>query len=182
MTRPLLRKLNAYSLLGLLLLVGSLLSNNQVVHADERLQPNPQLGFQLIDGRKLSLQDLAGRPVFITFWATTCPNCVEEIPLLSTLYRELAPSGFEIIAVAMPYDRPDFVVQMKQELAIPYPIALDLEGEAVNAFGIRYTPNGFLLDENGRIIKHYVGMVDLSELRTAITSITQRMVRKGAFE
>ena len=178
MTRPLFKQLNPNSLLGLLLLMAGILATEQFVSASQGLQPNPELRFQLIDGRKLSLEDLSGRPVFITFWATSCPSCVKEIPLLSRLYRELAPAGLEIIAVAMPYERPDFVLQMKNELAIPYPIALDLQGEAVKAFDVRFTPSSFLFDEHGHLINHYPGLVDLPQLKTAITSIVQRIATK----
>jgi thiol-disulfide isomerase/thioredoxin len=48
----------------------------------------------------------------VTFWATTCPSCIEEIPHLIDLYRELNPKGLEIIGVAMAYDPPEQVRAM----------------------------------------------------------------------
>jgi len=157
------------------------LATYQFVNSSQTLQQTPGITFQLMDGRKLMLEDLSGRPVFITFWATSCHSCVKEIPLLSRLYRELSPHGLEIIAVAMPYDRPDFVLQMKNELAIPYPIALDLHGEAVKAYDIHFTPNSFLLDESGSIIKHYVGRTDIAQLKASIKTIMQRITDRGVF-
>ena len=160
--------------LGFVLLMSITLAAYQFVTAVQTSQQSPQLTLQLIDGRKLALEDLSGHPVFITFWATSCHSCVKEIPLLSKLYKELSPRGFEIVAIAMPYDRPDFIVQMKNELDIPYPIALDLQGQAIKAFGnIRVTPNSFLIDENGNIIKHYVGLFDITELKSSIQTIMQ---------
>ncbi|MBI3575462.1 MAG: TlpA family protein disulfide reductase, partial [Gammaproteobacteria bacterium] len=72
--------------------------------------PGPRLvadtEFHLLDGRKLALKELRGQPVLVAFWATNCKPCVEELPDLIKLYNDLHPKGFELIAVAMPYDPP----------------------------------------------------------------------------
>lgn len=121
------------------------------------------VSFTLIDGRRISVKQLQGRPVLVTFWATTCASCIKEIPDLISLYDTYAARGLEIIAVAMPYDRPDHVLEMAEVRKLPYAVALDVDAKVVRAFGnIRITPNNFLIGRNGKIIKHRVGILDMS--------------------
>ena len=113
-----------------------------------------------------------GRPVLVTFWATTCASCVKEIPHLAELYREFSPRGLEMIAIAMAYDPPNHVLAMRDARAIPYPIALDIEGTAARAFGnVRLTPTSFLIGPDGRIVQHNTGELDLADVHGQIRSL-----------
>lgn len=132
----------------------------------------PGITFPLLDGRQLSLSSLSGRPVLVTFWATTCVECRKEMPELMALYRELSVRGFEMIAVAMPYDPPNRVLELSEQLQIPYPVALDIEGKAVQAFGdIPGTPSAFLISPEGRIVMRHTGALDLTALREQILTL-----------
>ena len=72
--------------------------------------PAPEVVFKTITGGKIALSELRGQPVIINFWASTCGYCLEEMPDLANLYRELSPKGFQLIGIAMPYDMPSRVV------------------------------------------------------------------------
>lgn len=125
--------------------------------------------FQLLDGRKITLASLRGRPVLVAFWATNCKPCIEELPDLITLYKELHPRGFELIAVAMPYDPPLHVQTFVQKQNVPYPVALDVEGKIVRAFdGVPYVPMAFILDANGKIAYQQTGKLDIAKARRII--------------
>ena len=94
------------------------------------------------------------------------------MPHLIALYDELSDDGLEIIGVAMPYDPPSQVVKMISEREIPYPIAIDIEGNAVLAFGdVLVTPTSFLIAPDGTISKHTIGEMDMNELRSSIISM-----------
>ena len=103
--------------------------------APSGVQKSPDITLQLLDGKKLQLSSLKGKPVLITFWATSCPGCIKEMPHLVELYHELHKEGLEIIGIAMPDDRPDYVMEMVKRKKLPYSIALDINAEAVKAFG-----------------------------------------------
>lgn len=136
------------------------------------LQPAPEISFQTITGKKIDLKSLKGKPVLVTFWATNCPGCIKEMPHLIELYHELHDKGLEIIGVAMPYDRPDHVLEMHKRKNIPYPIALDIKGEAVRAFGnVRLTPSSFLINPEGTIVKHKIGEMDMKKIHSMIISM-----------
>ena len=129
----------------------------------------PQAEFLLLDGGKTSLAELRGRPVLVAFWATSCKPCVEELPDLIKLYNDLHPRGFELIAVAMPYDPPLTVQTFVHEKQVPYPVAVDVEGKVVRAFdGVPYVPMAFLIAADGKIAYQQVGRLDIAKARRII--------------
>ena len=129
----------------------------------------PDISLMTVDGEKLQLASMQGKPLLVTFWATTCPGCVSEIPHLIGLYNELAPSGLEIIGIAMDYDPPNQVLAMRKARNIPYPIALDIHAEAAHAFGnVRVTPTSFLIAPSGQVIYQVIGRMNMEKLRADI--------------
>lgn len=142
-------------------------------------QQAPDITLQIIDGKKLELSSLKGKPVLITFWATSCPGCIKEMPHLIELYNELHTKGLEIIGIAMPYDRPDYVMEMVKRKKLPYLIAYDLKGEAVHAFGkVSLTPTSFLLDAQGKIIKKKIGEMKMDVWKKRIELILDNAANK----
>ena len=138
-------------------------------------QQVPDITLQLIDGKKLKLSSLKGKPVLITFWATSCPGCIKEMPHLIELYNELHSKGLEIIGIAMPYDRPDYIMEMVKRKKVPYRIAFDLKGDAVRAFGkVSLTPTTFLIDNNGKIVKKKIGEMKMDVWKNRIISILNK--------
>ncbi len=132
----------------------------------------PDIAFTTLEGENIALSALRGRPVLVNFWATTCPGCIKEMPQLETLYRELAPRGFEIIAIAMPYDPPSQVLAFSRARKLPWPVALDIKGEATRAFGdVRLTPSSFLIAPDGRIVHQKIGELDMTRVRGMITDM-----------
>lgn len=138
----------------------------------------PQITFKITDGRRLPLQNLRGQPVLVTFWATSCPGCMREMPHLITLYNEFSGKGLEIIGVAMSYDPPNRVMQMIKKRQIPYPVSLDPDGAIANSFdNVNLTPTSFLIGPDGRIIKHRVGEMDMDRLREQIRKLLSQQLQ-----
>jgi len=139
-------------------------------------QEAPDAELQSIDGRKIRITELQGKPVLITFWATTCPGCLEEQPHLVDLYNRLHGQGLEIIGIAMAYDPPNQVLALQKKRQLPYTIALDLDGSAARAFDdVRLTPTSFLISPEGRIVYKKIGVLDMVKLEKTI----QQMLTKG---
>lgn len=136
---------------------------------------SPDITVLTIDGEALSLAGLRGKPLLLTFWATTCPACLKEMPHLIKLYDDLSPRGLEIIAIAMSYDNPSHVLSMRKSHNIPYPVALDVDGAAARAFGdVRLTPTSFLVAPDGRIVLQKTGELDMPKLRKNIHHMLQQ--------
>ncbi len=140
------------------------------------IQPAPKIVMtQLKGGEKIDLTSLRGHPVLVTFWATSCPGCVAEMPHLIKLYQELAPRGFEMIGVAMSYDKPNNVLEMQKQKAIPYPIIWDSVGKISQAFGsVTLTPTHFLINPQGEIVQHKIGEIDIKLLRLRILAMLRK--------
>ncbi len=137
------------------------------------LPPTPDVVIQTIDNQRFNLRDFHGQSVIVTFWATNCPPCLKEIPDLLQLYREYHQQGLEIIAVNMPYDIPSHVVALKQQMAIPYPLVLDLHGKINKGFGgVAFTPTSFLIAPNGTIVWQKTGRFDVNVMRKKIAELS----------
>jgi peroxiredoxin len=131
--------------------------------------PAPKVEFKTLQGRSIKLFDLTGKPVLVTFWATDCKSCLEEIPHLVQLHQQFSSNGLTIIAVAMAYDPPNRVLNMTQAKSIPYEVALDPSDSIAQAFGnVKLTPTTFLIDRTGKIVLHHVGKFDLADMTQRI--------------
>ena len=125
----------------------------------------PPVSISTIDGRRFDSASLEGRPLLVTFWSTTCAVCLREMPEMEALYRQFSPRGFEIIAVSMPWDPPVEVVRLARARALPYPVALDVDGAIGRAFGdVSSTPTHFLVGPGGDIAWRRTGELDFSGL------------------
>ena len=135
-----------------------------------RLAPN--VNFKTINGETIRLADLKGKPTLVTFWATDCPGCIEEIPHLITLHNELARDGLTIIAAAMHYDPPNHVIAMAKSKQLPYAVALDIDGALAKNFdNVQLTPTTFLIDRAGNIVLQKVGVFDLADMRKRLSQL-----------
>ena len=132
----------------------------------QRPLPAPDVMFKTIKGETIALTALKGKPVLVTFWATDCPSCLEEIPHLISLHQQFGPRGLVIIAVAMYYDPPNHVQEMATAKQLPYAVALDPTADHAKAFGnVQFTPTSFLIDRNGMIVMQKIGGFDLPALQ-----------------
>lgn len=129
----------------------------------------PEAQFATLDGKLLSTAELRGKVVLVEFWSTTCGICIKSMPRMVDTYRRFAPRGYEVVAVALQSDRPDAVAQFVQKRALPFPVALDHDGEVARQFGrVRVTPTSYLIDRNGRIVKRYSGEPNWEEFHATV--------------
>lgn len=130
----------------------------------------PPVTFTTVTGEELSMQSLRGKVVWINFWATSCPSCIEEMPDLIDTYQRFKPLGFEVIAVAMSYDPLNYVVNYKEAAKLPFPVVADKGGEVARAFGdVKLTPTAILVDKQGGILKTIVGIPEFDEMHKFLT-------------
>lgn len=136
-----------------------------------RAEPAPAVTYSLIDGTKLSQRELLGKVVLVNFWATSCVTCVKEMPGLADTHRKFRDRGFETIAVAMAYDRPDFVLNYATTRQLPFKVALDTQGQVAAGFReVTVTPTSFLIGRDGTILKRWVGEPNFAELHALIAA------------
>lgn len=74
------------------------------------------------DGKPLALQRFQGRPLLINFWATWCPPCVEELPLINQFFLENRANGWQVLALAV--DKAAPVQAFLQRMPLDFPVAM----------------------------------------------------------
>ena len=144
-------------IVALLVFLGLQLSNKPAA---------PDVTFTTIEGKKISMSALKGKVVLVNFWATDCSGCIKEMPQLMTTYNQYRTKGFEIIAVAMPYDPPAQVLNYATQKALPFPVMHDGLAEMTQKFGgINLTPTAFIYDKQGNLVRRTIGDLDFNALQ-----------------
>jgi peroxiredoxin len=129
----------------------------------------PDVVFFSLSGEQISMQSLRGQVVVVNFWATSCVSCIREMPRLVEIYEKYRTQGLNVIAVAMSYDPPNYVIHYAQSRTIPFVVALDVQGEVARSFNdVKLTPTTYLIDREGRIIQRYVGEPDFAAMQRLI--------------
>jgi peroxiredoxin len=132
----------------------------------------PDLVFTTLKGERIVLHELRGSPVLVTFWASDCRACLEEMPGLTQIYQKYAWRGLKMIGVAMAYDIPSRVLALSRQRQLPYPIVLDLTGQLARAFAkVALVPQSFLIGPDGRVCTHQLGALDMRGLRSRIEKL-----------
>ena len=118
--------------------------------------PAPVVALEGPDGRSLRLEDFRGKVVFLNFWATWCAPCRQEMPAMERLYLAYREHGLVVVAVNFKESGAETEKYIK-ELGLTLGVALDPDGVAASAFGVRGLPVTFLLARNGRILWKALG-------------------------
>ena len=132
----------------------------------------PASTFVLLDGSRKTTADLKGRVTLVNFWATSCVTCVAEMPKIIATYGKYHAKGFDTIAVAMSYDFPSYVVNFAETRKLPFDVAIDNTGSVAKAWGdVQLTPTTYLVNQQGEIVKRYVGEPNFADLHRLIESL-----------
>lgn len=135
----------------------------------------PDATFVALDGTRTSTRELRGKVVFVNFWATSCTTCIKEMPDVVKTYQRLSPRGFELLAVAMSYDPPQYVREYARQHQLPFKVVLDDGGTIAAAFdNVSLTPTAVLIDKEGRIVRRIVGEPDFPALHALVEQELQR--------
>ena len=126
------------------------------------------LSFERPEGGELILAQLRGRPLVLNFWATWCPPCVEEMPMLDRFHREQGDSGWQVAGLAI--DSAEPVREFLARHPVGFPIALaGAKGVTIarslgNLRGA--LPFSVIYDAGGNVITHKLGALTMDELNS----------------
>lgn len=110
----------------------------------------PPLELRSLDGQTVALAALRGRLVVVSFWATWCPPCVEELPSLARLQKELGGAGLTVLAVNY-MEGPPRIHGFLEKHPVDLTILRDADGGVARAWKTRFFPSTYVVDPEGRI-------------------------------
>ena len=128
----------------------------------------PDSRFTLLDGSRIRLADFSGKVILLSFWATWCPTCRREMPVLDKLQKEYSDAG--LIVIGMNRNDQDEYREVKafvQKHGYSYRQAWS-SYKYTQHFKVKTLPTTVLIDRQGRIVDLMVGAVSESTLRDKI--------------
>lgn len=128
------------------------------VNAVEEGEPAPDFTLPSIyeNQPEIALADLAGKTVYVDFWASWCAPCLTSLPLYNDLYHKYRDQGFEIVAINL--DNPiedglDFLLDTPLDFLIP----ADPDGDSAELFGVIGMPSSYLISPDGEVKLVHMG-------------------------
>lgn len=119
----------------------------------------PDFELDTLDGERLRLSDLRGRPLVLNFWASWCSPCRREVPALIRAQNRHADAGLLIIGLNIE-EPPGAAQTFVDEFGVEFPIPMDRDGAVYRAYGYEGLvgpPRTFFVDADGIITKIYAG-------------------------
>jgi thiol-disulfide isomerase/thioredoxin len=140
----------------------------------------PDVTFQSLDGKDVSLASLKGKVVVVNFWATWCDPCRVEIPWMIDFQQKYESRGFTMVGVAMDDEGKSVVgpfvattlfdVDGKQ-LTMNYPIMIGNDDVASKFGGLIGLPMTVVISRDGKIVKRFIGLAGHDVLEQQIQAL-----------
>lgn len=137
--------------------------NSQFGEVKVKRQPARPIELTLFDGNTLTLEAFKGQVVMVDFWASWCPPCREEAPVLAQVYKEYADKGVEFIGIDI-WDGPNEALKFVNRYGVTYPNGLDQKGSIAIDYGVSGIPEKHFISREGILVKKFVGPVNREKL------------------
>jgi thiol-disulfide isomerase/thioredoxin len=134
--------------------------------AADAVHPQAALAWDTPQGGRVSLHAFAGRPLFVNFWATWCPPCIDELPLINDFYRKNKANGWQVLGLAVDKLAPVQSFLLKMPLDFPVGMAglagVELSRNWGNLAG--GLPFSVVLGSNGEVLWRKLGLLTAADL------------------
>ena len=132
-----------------------------------------------LDGELVRLEDRRGGPVWLSFFATWCPPCQEETPVLREAHERYSVVGLEMIAVSVQETTVDDVAAYAATYDLPYTIGFDATSAVFRAYGGFGLPTHVFLDDEGVIQRLHYGPLDRDQVAAIVEPLLDPSVQRG---
>ena len=123
------------------------------------------------DGKIIDSSSFEGKVLLLTFFATWCPPCVEEVPVLVDLHKKLSGAGFSVVGLSVDQQGASVVAKFVEKRKINYPVLLAESKTTMDFGGVYGIPVAFLVNKSGNVVKKYTGYVQHTILEKDIRSL-----------
>jgi thiol-disulfide isomerase/thioredoxin len=122
------------------------------------------------NGSMVKSTEFQGKTLLVAFFATWCPPCMQEVPVLMELQKQFAKSNFSVIGFSVD-DGADVVAKLIKIRSINYPVLMVDDATARDFGGVAGIPTSFLVNKDGVVVKKYPGLVPHAILENDIKKI-----------
>ncbi len=127
-----------------------------------------------MSGKKHALAQYKGKWVFVNYWATWCPPCLEEVPDLVALYDSRKSKDVEVIGVVFDYENVKEVTDYVDDMLMSYPIVLGDDEVASQIGEPSVLPTTYIYNPHGELVKTKHGKVTRQYLESIMASDTHK--------
>ena len=141
---------------------------------DEAIQNFWSQEFEKPEGGTLFMKALLGKPLLINFWATWCPPCIEELPLIDAFFNQNKSKSFQVVGLAV--DQPSMVRRYLSQRPLSFPVGLagfngtELGKTLGNSQSV--LPFSVIFDAKGRLLAQKAGKLDQSDLEAWLKKVS----------
>lgn len=120
----------------------------------------PEFSLSDPSGKTYTLSELKGSVVFINFWATWCPPCIEEMRSIQDLYNGFKDKEeFRMVTILYKDDYEKAMAYLKQN-NYTLPVLIDRDGKSAKAYGVTGVPETYIVDKSGVLREKVIGPAD----------------------
>ncbi len=127
-------------------------------------QPAPDFTLPSLEGPDVTLSDYRGRVVFVNFWQTTCPPCIEELPEFREFFADQDPAEVALLAVNVDETRQTIVDFFTENNIVGIPVVLDEDSSVRRSYGVMGYPVTFVIDVDGQVRFTKIGTMTYDEM------------------
>lgn len=137
-----------------------------------RLRPGPAQDFQirLYSGGDFRLSEQRGKPVLVNFWASWCPPCRDEAPILERAWRRYRDRGVVLVGVDI-WDSEQDARDFLRQFGVTYPNGLDPNGSVAVDYGLTGIPETFFVRSDGTVARHWTGPLTDEQITALIEEL-----------
>ncbi|MGC9948054.1 MAG: redoxin domain-containing protein [Bryobacteraceae bacterium] len=128
--------------------------------------PAPDFELKTLDGDRIRLQDLRGKPVLLTFFASWCGPCRRELPSVVKLHEEFKDKGLQVFGVND--EGKGTARHFAEKAGLTFAVLDDSSAKAHRLYRVRAIPAAFLIDRDGKVVRYLRGGRDYDSLRSAL--------------
>jgi len=122
----------------------------------------PDFSITTSNNLTVSRANFGGRVLILNFWATWCPPCVEEMPALERLSRQLRDSGVVVFGISVDKNEQKYR-NFVRRFNLTFPTAHDPAGRVSGLYGTYKYPETYVINSKGKVVQKIIGQIDWTD-------------------